>query len=372
MPAIATLLHRFGALSFWDFAAAAPYVRIDMGQRHGGSLAYLDAAFVSPHKFIGGPGTPGLLVARRELFRNCVPSVPGAGTVAYVNPAEHRYLADIESRTPAIVESIRAGLVFQLKEAVGVEAIREREESFIRRAIERWGRHPDIEILGSRSLKRLSIVSFVVRHRHARRPPSLSAPQLRRRAAERPLRHPGARRLLVRGAARASPARHRPERRARSSARSRRGCEGIKPGGRASTSTTSSARRCSVYLRAVEMVASDGWRLLLRYRFDPMTGLWKTRRAGPVPMSLRDITYRDGRMNWSQQRHSEPESALAGYPSRRHASWPRSPSRWTVHTAAQWTPTSSSRAGSPSRTVAPPPAAPRTRTRTRTPSMDAR
>ncbi|MFO1266932.1 MAG: aminotransferase class V-fold PLP-dependent enzyme [Rubrivivax sp.] len=163
VPAIATLLHRFGALSFWDFAAAAPYVRIDMGQRHGGSLAYLDAAFVSPHKFIGGPGTPGLLVARRELFRNCVPSVPGAGTVAYVNPAEHRYLADIESRTPAIVESIRAGLVFQLKEAVGVEAIREREESFIRRAIERWGRHPDIEILGSRSLKRLSIVSFVVR-----------------------------------------------------------------------------------------------------------------------------------------------------------------------------------------------------------------
>src|SRR3989440_5842869 len=95
-------------------------------------LAYKDAIFLSPHKFIGGPGTPGVLVARRELFRNRVPSVPGGGTVAYVNPTEHVYLTDIEHReeggTPAIVESIRAGLVFQLKEAVGTDAIQEREQ----------------------------------------------------------------------------------------------------------------------------------------------------------------------------------------------------------------------------------------------------
>src|SRR5664279_2414313 len=87
-------------------------------------LAYKDAIFLSPHKFIGGPGTPGVLVARRELFRNRVPTLPGGGTVAYVNPTEHRYLTDIEHReeggTPAIVESIRAGLVFGLKAAVGV------------------------------------------------------------------------------------------------------------------------------------------------------------------------------------------------------------------------------------------------------------
>ena len=94
--------------------------------------------------------------------------LPGGGTVAYVNPTEHRYLAAIEQReeggTPAIVESIRAGLVFALKEAVGAQAIRTREQSFIRRAIARWDRHPNIEILGSHSLDRLSIVSFVVRH----------------------------------------------------------------------------------------------------------------------------------------------------------------------------------------------------------------
>ena len=100
---------------------AAPYVAIDMGS--GTRPDHLDAIFLSPHKFIGGPGTPGVLVARRELFRNRVPTMPGGGTVAYVNPSEHVYLSDIEHReeggTPAIVESIRAGLVFQLKEAVG-------------------------------------------------------------------------------------------------------------------------------------------------------------------------------------------------------------------------------------------------------------
>ncbi len=169
--AISILLHRHGALSFWDFAAAAPYVSIEMGPfAHGETdpLAYKDAIFISPHKFIGGPGTPGVLVARRELFRNRVPSVPGGGTVAYVNPSEHRYLDDIEHReeggTPAIVESIRAGIVFALKEAVGVDAIRVRESSFISRAIERWSRHPSIEILGNPELDRLSIVSFVVRY----------------------------------------------------------------------------------------------------------------------------------------------------------------------------------------------------------------
>ncbi|MCB0957388.1 MAG: aminotransferase class V-fold PLP-dependent enzyme, partial [Ilumatobacter sp.] len=93
--AIADLLHRHGALSFWDFAAAAPYVQIEMyPQCDVHPLAYKDAVFLSPHKFVGGPGTPGVLIARRELLRNRVPDVVGGGTVAYVNPTEHVYLAD--------------------------------------------------------------------------------------------------------------------------------------------------------------------------------------------------------------------------------------------------------------------------------------
>ena len=145
--AIADCLHRHEALSFWDFAAAAPYVEIEMYptcREH--PLAYKDALFFSPHKFVGGPGTPGVLVLRRELLRNRVPDVVGGGTVAYVNPFDHRYLEDPESReeggTPAIIESIRAGLVVQLKQAVGVEAIRLREEAFWHRAVERWAANP--------------------------------------------------------------------------------------------------------------------------------------------------------------------------------------------------------------------------------------
>jgi selenocysteine lyase/cysteine desulfurase len=126
---VADLLHEHGALSFWDFAACAPYVDIEM---YGPGGSRKDAIFISPHKFIGGPGTPGVLVVRRELMANRVPVVPGGGTVMYVNPTEHRYLDDPAHReeggTPAIVESIRAGLVFQLKQAVGVETIQAHEE----------------------------------------------------------------------------------------------------------------------------------------------------------------------------------------------------------------------------------------------------
>src|ERR1700730_15868328 len=88
--AISILLHSHGALSFWDFAAAAPYLEICMGSaREGAEEPYMDAVFISPHKFIGGAGTPGVLAARRELFRNRVPGVPGGGTVADVHPDEH-------------------------------------------------------------------------------------------------------------------------------------------------------------------------------------------------------------------------------------------------------------------------------------------
>ena len=86
------LLHQHGAFAFFDFAAAGPYVDIDMNPRGGAdeALAYKDAVFLSPHKFIGGPGTPGVLVAKHHLFKNRVPAVPGGGTVTYVNEVEHR------------------------------------------------------------------------------------------------------------------------------------------------------------------------------------------------------------------------------------------------------------------------------------------
>jgi selenocysteine lyase/cysteine desulfurase len=327
--AISVLLHRHGALSFWDFAAAAPYVDIRMGSASGGAgEPYLDAVFVSPHKLIGGPGTPGVLAARRELFRNRVPSMPGGGTVAYVNPGEHVYLADPEHReeggTPAIVESIRAGLVFQLKEAVGTAEIRRREESFTRRAIGRWRRQPNLEILGNPDLDRLSIVSFVARR------------------GARYLHHNFVVALLNDlfgiqsrgGCSCAGPYGHRLlgidlERSHEFEREISRGCEGIKPGWvRVNFNYFISEAVFAFILDAVELVAAEGWRLLPEYRFDPVTGLW-THAAGPPepPLSLRDIGHPGAGPARLAHRHREPETALARYleEARRILAAPRDP-----------------------------------------------
>ena len=165
--AISQLLHEHDALSFWDFAASAPYVGISMGSTEVDDRDYKDAIFISPHKLIGGPGSPGLLVARRDLLTNAVPAVPGGGVVQYVSPDHHTYIADQEHReeagTPAIIGSIRAGLVFKLKDEVGPDRIRGLEHHFIRRAISSWRTNSSIDILGNPDAERLSIVSFVIR-----------------------------------------------------------------------------------------------------------------------------------------------------------------------------------------------------------------
>ena len=314
--AISILLHRYGALSCWDYAAAAPYVEIRMTGDDGpdGELACKDAVFISAHKFIGGPGTPGILVARRDLFRNRVPSVPGGGTVEYVNQFEHRYLADVERReeggTPAIVESIRAGLVFQLKQAVGTDAISEREASFIGRAIARWERNPAIEILGNHAAERLSIVSFVIRH------------------GARYLHHNFVVALLndlfgiqARGGCScAGPYGHRLlgidiERSREFERQVARGCEGIKPGWvRVNFNYFISETVFEYILEAVDLVATEGWRLLPLYDFDPGSGLWRhVDGLAEPPLSLHDVRYDGGHMAYRAHRHREPESRLAAY-----------------------------------------------------------
>jgi len=311
---VSALLHEHGALSFWDFAAAAPYVEIAMSG--GPPRAYKDAIFLSPHKFIGGPGTPGVLVVRRELLRNRVPDVPGGGTVAYVNPTEHRYLDDPTQReeggTPAIIESIRAGLVFQLKQAVGVDVIRAHEAYYLRRAVEAWTREPSIEILGNLDADRLSILSFVVR-----------AP------SGRYLHHNFVVALLNDlfgiqsrgGCSCAGPYGHHLlgidiERSHAFAQEIEHGCEGIKPGWvRVNFNYFISEPVFDYIVEAVRVVARDGWRLLPDYCFDPATGLWR-HRAGPVepPLRLTQVAYApDGAMCFPRLDDRAPESALLGY-----------------------------------------------------------
>jgi selenocysteine lyase/cysteine desulfurase len=309
--AVSVLLHRHGALSFWDCAAAAPYVDLSMSPRRPDAagdtsechLDVKDAVFVSPHKLVGGPGTPGLLIARRELFTNRVPTVPGGGTVSYVNATEHRYLDDVEAReeggTPDIVGAIRAGLVFQLKQAVGGELIREHEERAIERAIAAWRDEPDLEVLGNLEAERLSIVSFVVRHRGRYLHHDLVVALLNDLFG-----------IQARGGCScAGPYGHRLlgidlERSHAFEQAISTGCEGIKPGWiRINFTWFLSDALIDFLIEAVRLVARDGWRLLDDYRFDPATGRW-THRAGrvPPPMSLHDVSYAGGRVSWPHRR----------------------------------------------------------------------
>ncbi|MCA0900985.1 aminotransferase class V-fold PLP-dependent enzyme [Microbulbifer agarilyticus] len=160
--AVTRLLHQHNALSFWDYAAAAPYVDIDVQGQDG--LSCKDALFISPHKFVGGPGTPGILIVRRTLLPENQPAVTGGGTVSWVSPGRHTYLPAGERReeagTPAIVESVRAGMIFALKDQVGADTIEAREAHWLERAFSRWADNPNIEILGGTDAERVSIVSL--------------------------------------------------------------------------------------------------------------------------------------------------------------------------------------------------------------------
>jgi selenocysteine lyase/cysteine desulfurase len=289
---IARLLHRHGALSFWDFAAAAPYVAIDVAPADDPG-ARLDAVFLSPHKLIGGPGTPGVLVVRCELVTNRVPTVPGGGTVAYVNPLEHVYLDDPVAReeggTPDIVGAIRAGLVFQLKQAVGVPLIKTVEAALLQRAVAAWSTEPAIEILGNLEAERLSIVSFVIR--------SGSGSYLHHNFVVALLNDLFG--IQARGGCScAGPYGHRLlgidlEHSLAFQHEIAAGCEGIKPGWVRVNFTYFLDETVADYLiDAVRFVARDGDRFLTDYRFDPLTGLWRHRDA-PVepPLRLTDVRY---------------------------------------------------------------------------------
>ena len=314
VDAVATLLHRHGALSLWDYAAAGPYVEIEMNPaRDGpdGHLAYKDAVFLSPHKFIGGPGTPGILVAKRALLDNRVPTVPGGGTVAFVTVSDHAYLAEHEHReeagTPAIVESIRAGLVFQLKRAVGVPAIRAREDAHVHRAIGSWARNPNIDILGSTELQRLAIVSLGLRHPRGMLHPHFVVALLNDLFG-----------IQARGGCFcAGPYLQRLHDLDDATVRAmecevQSGHEGVKLGWlRVNFNYFVSDAVVDYIVDAVHLLANEGARLLPLYRFDPFTGLWHHRetRSRP-PISLYDVSYTGGAMEFRAQRASAPERVL--------------------------------------------------------------
>ncbi len=280
---VARILHQHGAYAFFDFAASGPYVKIDM--RPGKTDGY-DAVFLSPHKFVGGPGTPGLLCFQDHLYHLNVPSTAGGGTVRYVSRTKQVYIEDIEARedagTPAILGKIRTALAFKVKEELGTDVLTAREHELLVRALERLDRHDRIQVLGNPSAPRLAFLSFLVK------------------TPAGAMLHP---RLVVRllndlfgiqargGCACAGPYGHvllniDEERSDRYMQCALSNIDSIKPGWtRLNLAPWASDEEVDFLLSAVEFVAEHGERFLPLYGFDWMSGAW-THPQDEAPMDL--------------------------------------------------------------------------------------
>lgn len=163
VTAVTQLLKSHGALATWDYAGGGPYLPISM---QGAEGAELDAIFLSPHKFIGGPGASGVLVVRKSVATRKRPSHPGGGTVDYVSSWDHRYFDSVEDReesgTPNILGDIRAGLVFELKQQMGTDLICSSNARLADRAIKAWQDQPRLKILGLQNAARLPVFSVLI------------------------------------------------------------------------------------------------------------------------------------------------------------------------------------------------------------------
>lgn len=322
VDAVSILLHRHGALACWDYAAAGPYLPIEMNAApdvEDGHLAYKDAVFLSPHKLPGGPGTPGVLVAKRRLLANRVPALPGGGTITYVTPEHQTYHPDPvyreEGGTPAIVESVRAGLAFGLKQAVGAETIQELEEGFVQSALGSWAQNPRILLLGNTGVRRVSIVSFGILYPFAASPVGMLHSNFVV-ALLSDLFGIQARS----GCFCAGPYMHRlldfdAETSAAHEAEVLRGHQGIKVAFvRLSFNYFVSETVFQYLVDAVRFLADHAWKLLPLYRFDPWSGLWHHRDGAREPtVTLEGLRFAAEALGRPGRRLTAPESVLLGH-----------------------------------------------------------
>lgn len=165
VEAVSQILHKYGALSIWDFACAAPYLPMSLNADTDKSL---DAMVFSTHKFLGGPAASGITVIRNAIAENKVPTWPGGGTVSYVSPWSHVYSDSLvhreEAGTPNVIGDIRAALVLMVKQALGVHWLENRQSQLRAKALAAWSINPLIELLGLTSPERcLPIFSFRVK-----------------------------------------------------------------------------------------------------------------------------------------------------------------------------------------------------------------
>ena len=167
LRAIARLVHAQGGWCVADFAAAAPYIPVRLSASENGADDRIDAAFLSPHKFPGGPGASGILIADRRMLDSLRPTITGGGTVSYVTALRHNYVSDPERReeagTPSIVENIRAGMVLQLKADMDEDEVERSEQAMTNRLEAALRAIPGVEILGPQNVPRIGVFSFNIR-----------------------------------------------------------------------------------------------------------------------------------------------------------------------------------------------------------------
>jgi selenocysteine lyase/cysteine desulfurase len=268
---VAKSLHQGGAFAVFDYAASAPYVPIDM--HPDDPDARIDAIFVSPHKFMGGPNASGVLVANRALFRTQCPERPGGGTVDYVGGIDHAhidYVARLDEReeggTPSIIGDLRAGVVFLLKEMLDPRVIAGHEVALATKAIERLTRHPRIHVYGPTHEARLPILSFNVEGLHHDFVSTLLDHLFGiQNRAGCSCAGPYGHRLLGIDSGRSELYR----------AQIARGLLGIKPGWvRVSLPYYGSDSEIDFVLSAIELVADHGDAFLPLYRLDFRSGIW--------------------------------------------------------------------------------------------------
>lgn len=167
---MAAMMHKAGGLCFVDFACSAPYVAIDMHPKHV-EMGDLDAIYFSPHKFLGGPGSAGILIFNAKLYDNRVPDNPGGGTVKWTNPwQQHAFVDNIEERedggTPPFLQTIRTALCVKLKENMGIDNILNREHELVTLIFDKLKARTDIHILAEAHQNRLGVVSFYIDNLH--------------------------------------------------------------------------------------------------------------------------------------------------------------------------------------------------------------
>lgn len=166
---MAKIMHEHGGYCFVDFAASAPYADINMHPED--PLENLDAVMFSPHKFLGGPGTPGVVIFDSKLYERKVPDQPGGGTVDWTNPwGHHKFVSNIEMRedggTPPFLQTIKAALSFNLKNQMGVENIERREKEILGIVFPELRKIKNLHILADNFEDRLSVISFYIDNIH--------------------------------------------------------------------------------------------------------------------------------------------------------------------------------------------------------------